>query len=48
MGDLSLEKCEKMKYCLVGLPYGNTAEANQEGSVVLPGRLKLDNVLHTL
>ncbi|WVY99733.1 hypothetical protein V8G54_025803 [Vigna mungo] len=38
----------KMKYCLVGLPYGNKAEANREGSVVLPGRLKLDNVLYTL
>ncbi|KAL5832052.1 hypothetical protein ACOSQ4_017406 [Xanthoceras sorbifolium] len=29
----------KVKHCPVGLPDGNTAEANQEGSVVLPGGL---------
>ena len=45
--DLSLlRNMRKVKHCPVGLPDGNTAEANQEGSVVLPGGLKLDNVLY--
>lgn len=36
----------KVKHCLVGLPNGNTVEANQEGNVVLPEGLRLENMLY--